>query len=57
MLVRIANWEDFDQAASCLIWVSAVCLDLFNRQLVFKIVGHLPYLSHMQNVLKSGILG
>ena len=39
MLVSIANREDPDQTASLskLIWVCAVCLDLFGRQLVFKI--------------------
>ena len=26
-----------------LIWVLAVCLCLFGRQLVFEILGHLPY--------------
>ena len=36
MLVRIANREDSDQTAS------AVCLDLFARQLVFEILEHLP---------------
>ena len=38
--VRIANRED----RSSLIWVCAVCLGLFGRQLVFKILEHLPYL-------------
>ena len=44
MLVRIANREDPDQTAS---WVFAVCLGLFDMQLVFKILEHskfLPYL-------------
>ena len=38
MLVSIANREDVDQTASLssLIWVGAVCLDLFGRHVVFK---------------------
>ena len=35
MLVRIANQEDPDQT---LIWDCTVCLCLFDRQLVFKIL-------------------
>ena len=46
MLVRIANREDLDQTAcffgSSLILVCAVHLDLFGRQLVFKILEYLP---------------
>ena len=37
MVVRIANREDSDQTASALV-------DFFARQLVFKILGHLPCL-------------
>ena len=41
---RIVNREDPDQTAStaCLIWVCAICLGLFRRQLVFEILEHLP---------------
>ena len=38
MLYRIANREDPDQTAY------AVCLVLFGRQLVFHVLGHLPYM-------------
>ena len=44
MFVRIANKEDFDQTVSeagCSLDF-AVCLCLFSRQLVFKILEHLP---------------
>ena len=37
ILVKIANREE-------LICVFAVCLALFGRQLVLKILGHLPYI-------------
>ena len=46
MLVRIANREDLVSDCfwrSRMIWVLAVCLGLFSRQLVFKILEHLPY--------------
>ena len=44
MLVRVANREDADQTASSeAVWVCPVCLGLFGRQLVFKILEHLPY--------------
>ena len=42
MLSRMANREDPDQTAS-LICVCAVCLGLFGRQQVFKILEHLLY--------------
>ena len=46
MLFRIANREDPDQTASSdrssLIWVYAVCLVLYGRQLVFEILEILP---------------
>ena len=38
MLVRIANRENHDQN-----WVHTVCLGLFDLQLAFKILEHLPY--------------
>ena len=44
MLVRIANREDPGSDCflrSSLIWVCAVCLDFFSRQLVFEIFEHL----------------
>ena len=41
MLVRIANREEPDKTASS--EVCAACLGLFGRQLVFKILEHLPY--------------
>ena len=44
MYVRIGSDCSF---RSCLIWVCTVCLDLFGKQLVFKIVEHFPYLVHM----------
>ena len=45
MLVRKANREDPDQTTfedASLIWVCVVCLGLFGRQVVFKILEHLP---------------
>ena len=39
MIVSIANREDPDQTA--LNWFCAVCLGLFGRKLVFKILEHL----------------
>ena len=39
-LVKIANKENPDQS---LIWVCAVCQDIFCRQLVFKILDYLLY--------------
>ena len=45
--VKIANREDPDQTASLeasLIWVCSVCLGLFDRQLVFGILEHIPYM-------------
>ena len=41
MDVRIANRNDPDQI---LIWVCTVYLGCFGRQLVFEILGHLPYI-------------
>ena len=41
ILIRIANREGFFR--SSLIWVCAVCLGLFSKQLVFEILEHLPY--------------
>ena len=41
MCIGIANREDPDQTAS--IWVCPVCLGLFSRQLVFKILEQLLY--------------
>ena len=42
MLARIANREDPEFLRSSLIWVCSICLDLFGRQLLFKILEHLP---------------
>ena len=49
MLVGIANREDPDQTAffgSSLIWVCIICLGLFHRHFVFKILEHLSFNSH-----------
>ena len=43
LLVRIANREDPDQTLASAT-VCTVCLCLFGRQLVFKILEHLSYL-------------
>ena len=43
MLNKTANREDSNQTASSEIWVCTVCLGLFGRQLVIKILEHLPY--------------
>ena len=44
MLISIAHREDSDQTfRTSLIWVCAVCLDLFSQVQVFKILEHLPY--------------
>ena len=43
MLVKIANREDPVQAAFSLILGRAVCIGLFCRQLVFKILEHLKW--------------
>ena len=53
MLVTIANREDPDQTLICL---CAVCLCLFGREVVFKILDHLPYslnLYHAPNLQKE----
>ena len=50
-LVRIANREYPNYTASSdLILVCAVRLGLFGRQLVFEILGHLPYSSFANNL-------
>ena len=56
MLVRIANREEPDQTASSEV-CAAECLGLFGRQLVFKILEHLPYSTKLM-ILKifQGIL-
>ena len=66
MLVRIINREDPDQTVSSeavffkssLIWVCLfvpVCLGLFGRQLVFKILEHLPYVTRGTTYVIAGI--
>ena len=41
MLVRIANREDPDQMKQSDLGLPTICLGLFGRQLVFKILDHL----------------
>ena len=50
MLVRIANREVPD-----LIWVCPVCLGIFGRQLVFKMLEHLSY-GHRGSYMSAHVL-
>ena len=54
MFVRLVNREDPDQTCSEAVWPESVLfigLGLFGRQLVFKILEHLPF-SKLQNHMK-----